>query len=65
MDRWKKNSDGCCRPIRMHKVWRVLVLSQNRVEYLSMMRHKVAMRRERGVPGKHGMESLFLALKEA
>ena len=58
-------SDGFCRPIRMHKVWRTLVLRQQRAEQLSIMRHEVAMRRARVVPGKPGMSALMLALKEA
>ena len=58
-------SDGCCRPIRMQKLWRALVLRQHRVKQLSIMRHKVDMRRSRVVPGKHGMVFLMIALKEA
>ena len=61
----KHFSDSCCRTIRIHKVWSALVLRQHRVEYLSIMRHKVAMRQGSGVPGKHGMASLLLVLKEA
>ena len=45
----------CCRPIRMHAVWKTLVLSQNRVEQLSSMQHELAMIQSILVPGKHGM----------
>ena len=58
-------SDGCCRPIRMHKLWRALGLSQLRVEQLSSLWKELAMRREIVVPGKHGILALMLALKEA
>ena len=60
----KTFSDGCCRPIRMHKVWRALGLIQNRVKQLSIMGHKEAMRRARLVPVKHVMADIVLALKE-
>ena len=36
--------DGCFIPISMHKVWRSLGLSQNRVEKFSSLQHEVAMR---------------------
>ena len=49
----------------MHEVWRALVLSQLRVEYLSSLQKEVATRRERVVPGKHGMSGLMLSIKEA
>ena len=61
----KKNSDRCCRPIRIYKVWRDFRLRQNIVEYLKSLRNEVAMRRSRVVHGKHGMAALMLALKEA
>ena len=56
--------DGFCRPIRMHKVWRALGLIQNRLKQLSIMGHKLAMRRARLVPVKHVMADIVLALKE-
>ena len=49
----------------MHEVWRALVFSQIRVEQLSSLRQEVAMRQAIVVPGKHGIEDLMLALKEA
>ena len=58
-------SDGCCRPIRIHKVWRYLALRQHKLKQLSIMRHEAAMIRESVVPGKHAMATLMLALKEA
>ena len=61
----KHYSYGCCRPIRMHKVWKTLVLRKNIVEHMSILRHEVAMRQSRVVPGKHGMVALMLVLKEA
>ena len=38
----KHFSHGCCRPIRIHKVWRALGKSPHGVEQLSILRHKVA-----------------------
>ena len=61
----KNFSDGCCRPIRMHKVWRALGIRQYIVEQLSIMKHEVAMLRERVVPRKQGTAALMLELKEA
>ena len=49
----------------MHKIWRSTGISQHRVEQLSSLRQDVAMRRSRVVPGKYGMSSLMLSLKEA
>ena len=48
----------------MHKVFRVLGLSQHILEQLSRLWHEAAMRRVRVVPGKHGMADI-LELKEA
>ena len=48
----------------MHKLCRALGLRQKIVEQMSILRHKVAMRWARGVPGKHGMADLILTLKE-
>ena len=58
-------SDGCYIPIRMHKVWRALGLSQTIVAQLSILRHEAAMRQAIVVPVKHGMGYLMLALKSA
>ena len=44
---------------------RALGLRQIRLEQLSIMKNKVAMRRARLVPGKHVMSALVLALKES
>ena len=60
----EKNSDGCCIPIGMHKVWKALGLRQHRVEQLSSLRHEVSLRRARVVPGKNVMAALIIALKE-
>ena len=49
----------------MHRVWRALGSRQIRVEQISILRQEVAILWERVVPGKHGMVSLMLALKEA
>ena len=49
--------DGCCIPIRMHKVCRALGLMQHIVEQISSMQHEVAMRQSRVVSGKHGMSA--------
>ena len=40
-------------------------MKNHRLEQLSIMRHEVYMRRSRVVPGKYGMASLMLTLKEA
>ena len=57
--------DESCIPIRMHEVWRDLVLRQIIVKKLSILRKEVGTRRERVVPENHGMSDLILALKEA
>ena len=61
----KNFSDGCCRPTRMHEVWRALGLSQIIVEQLSILRQEEAMRWSIVVPGKHGMSALMIPLNEA
>ena len=61
----KNFSDGCCRPIRMHELWRDLGLIHIRVEHIYNLRQEVSMRRARVVPVKHGMSALMLALTEA
>ena len=58
-------SDGCCRPIRIYKVWRYLGKRQHRAEQLPIMRHEENMIRERVVLGKHDTAALMLTLKEA
>ena len=60
-----KNSDGCCIPIRMHKVWTALGLRHNIVGPLSSLWNEVYIIRAIVVPGKHGMSVLILALKGA
>ena len=49
----------------MYKVRMDLGLRHNIVEQFSSLWYKVAMRREIGVPGKHGMEAFMIDLKEA
>ena len=49
----------------MHEVCRALGITHNRVEHLSILRHEENMRRASVVPGKHGMESLMIVLKDA
>ena len=44
-------SDGRCRPISMHKVWRYLLLRHNIVEHVSILRRGVAMIWAIVVPG--------------
>ena len=61
----KKFSDGCCKLIRMQKLWRALGIRQQILEQLSILRHGVAMRRARVVPGKNSMADLMMALREA
>ena len=62
---WKHFSYGWCIPMRMHEVWKALLLRHIRVEQLSSLRQDVGMIRAIVVPGKHVMASLMLALKEA
>ena len=49
----------------MHEVWRELRLRKNRVERMSSIQNNVVMRQARLVPGKHGMASIMLVLKES
>ena len=49
----------------MHGVYRSLALRQLRAENISILRHEVAMRRARVVPGKNGMSDLMISLKDA
>ena len=39
----KHFSGGYCRPIKMHKVWRALGISNHIVKHLSILRHEVSM----------------------
>ena len=61
----KRFSDGCCRQIRMHKVWKDIGLRHHRVEQMSIMIHEEDLIQEIAVPGKHGMEDLMQVLKES
>ena len=49
----------------MHEVWRALGLIYIRVGHLSILRQEVSMRLAIVMPGKHGMSSLVILLKEA
>ena len=61
----KHFSVGICRQIRMNKVCRYLGLHHNILEHMSILQHKIGMRRAIFVPGKHGMEDLLLVLNAA
>ena len=61
----KNVSDGCCRPISVHKVCKSLGLMQIRLELLSILWQEVSRRQARAVPGKHVMSALMLVKKEA
>ena len=56
---------GCYRPIRMHYLWRELVIRQHRVEQISILNNEVDMRRAIVVPVKHVLMDIMLELKEA
>ena len=49
----------------MDEVWKDLGIRQHKVEQLSILWYKVAMRQKRLVPGKHSMESLILEIMDA
>ena len=58
-----KHLDRCCRPIRMHEVWRDLGIRQHIVEQLSSLWQEVDVRQESMVYGKYGMSALMISLK--
>ena len=58
-------SDGCCRPIRMHKVWRAIGISYKIVEQLPSLFKDMDMIWARVVPVKNSILAIMLALKDA